>query len=134
MESKNLNNAETVVKDKNLTEELKNSQPTPFVGIWKGIYNGRLIKIILETTTQSKIPVGWYYWCDLGNREENKKIMISLIDYDEKEGLILIESDGNLGATNYINMRAWVNSSSCNNMIIGVSKEFASVMLMKTNV
>jgi len=142
MESKILNSAELIVKDKNLTEkseevkksaELKNLipvvQPTPFLGIWKGIYNDRLIKIILETTNQSQMPVGWYYWCNLNGEEESQKNFLTLIDYNEKTGLILLENN-----SERVGIKAWLNTSSCNNMMIGTTKENSPVLLMKTNV
>lgn len=119
-----------VVKNANgelVGKQIDVAQPVPFIGTWKGVIQNRLVKIILETTSQSQTPVGWNIWV-YGDIEH--KNMLSSISYDEKKGIINFRNDA-VENNDKIDVIAWISPCSCASMMIGLNNGTCHITLMK---
>ncbi len=107
----------------------QNPPPTPYVGVWKGtIKEGKMVTITLETTSQSRNPVGWYSIYEKFDMEKSgclreKTYMFEHIDYDVDKGVISLHA--HYGAEEII-LTMWVSPTT----MIGLQGE-TTVVLMR---
>jgi hypothetical protein len=95
---------------------------TPYTGVWRGVVKGKMISITLDTTNQSRKPVGWYSWYEPGKEIEEQN-NFSFIGFDGSKGVITLHAHK---GSEEIVIVAWVNATT----MLGLNEEIA-VMLVK---
>lgn len=105
-----------------------NVQPAQYVGVWKGVIKNKMIKIILETSSQSRKAVGWYQWHSIDKKadlsssqikpenDEGNMNAFSHISYDGVNELITLHAHN--GCDELI-ITAWVNATT----MLGLNEE-----------